>query len=717
MKNYMLFICLCLSIPASAQRIIKVSDATTGEPVPAVNIRDRSHLLAITDTTGTATIQLTDSAQIILLSKLGYSEQATDLRPRDTTTLLIRMVKDENNLEEVTVVATTRNNENIENSPMKIEVLGKEELSEEAGIKPGNIGSILSDVSGVQVQQSSAATGNSNLRIQGLDGRYTQILRDGMPLYDGFSGGLGIMTIPPLDLQQIELIKGSASTLYGGGAIGGLVNLISKKPAFRQEADVLVNYTTLKEFNANAYVANRNKKLGYTLFTGYTRQNAVDVDKDGFSDVPDIHSVVVHPRLFFYPSDKTIITVGYTGTFDNRKGGDMQVLDGNADALHQYYERNISQRHTGAYIVEHYRNSTEKIVWKGNYSHFSKQTTTNAYDLKGDQSSYYNELSLLKSFGAGSLVAGVNITGNRYQTRYPDTLALQSFSNFTAGAFAQFSWHIRERSILEAGLRADHHNRYGFFLLPRIALFHRFNDHWATRMGLGAGYKTPNPLVQQNVEYDLPDIRPAGDQVHAEYSYGYNVEGNYKKVWGTHKQLFINQALFLTRVNDPIVFTQAADNSITMSNAGSPLISMGSDTYVQFHWDSWELYLGYTYTDARRTYLPENRFVPLTPRNRMAFVAVKEWGAQWRVGIEGSYFGTQYRYDGSSTPDYFFLALMIQRNFGEHFSIVLNGENMLDYRMSKEEGLYTGTITHPSFKPLWAPIDGRVINFSLRWKL
>jgi outer membrane receptor for ferrienterochelin and colicins len=99
------------------------------------------------------------------------------------------------------------------------------------------------------------------VRIQGLDGRYTQLLRDGMPLFEGFAGGFGILSIPPLDLQQIELVKGSASTLYGGGAIGGLINLISRKPKMQQEADVLLNATSLKEFNGNVFLAKRNSKF------------------------------------------------------------------------------------------------------------------------------------------------------------------------------------------------------------------------------------------------------------------------------------------------------------------------------------------------------------------------------------------------------------------------------------------------------------------------
>lgn len=624
---------------------------------------------------------------------------------------------DVKDLEEVVIISSTRNNEKIENSPLKVEVLGHEELSEEASIKPGNIASILGDVSGVQIQQSSATSGNSNVRIQGLDGKYTQILRDGMPLYDGFSGGFGILTIPPLDLQQIELVKGAASTLYGGGAIGGLINLVSRKPKMTQEADVLLNYTSLQEFNVNAYAAKRNKKLGYTLFAGFNNQQAKDVNKDGLSDLAASNSLIVHPRLFCYLSEKTIISIGYTGTFDDRKGGDMLVLQNKADTLHQYYEQYISGRHTGEYQADHTFANSIKLTLKGNYSSFDKNTSTNTFRLKGSQASYYDEASVYVPVGKSNLVAGVNIVGDSYHTTYPDTIALRSFSNLTAGVFGQFGWHIKDNTIIEAGLRLDAHNKYGVFVLPRIALFHRFNEHWATRAGFGMGYKTPNPLVQQTLEYNVQDLLPVNSLVKAERSYGYNAELNYKKEWSAHRSLFINEALFYTQVDDPILFQTVGGGKIAMANASGMLQSMGSDTYIQLQLGGWELYAGYTYTDARRKYLSANSFMPLTPRHRMAYVVVKEFGEKWRIGLEGSYMGSQYRYDNTKTPGYFFAAGMIQYKAGKHIILVLNGENLLDYRMSKIESLYNGSITNPMFKPLWAPIDGRVINLSIRWKL
>ena len=105
-------------------------------------------------------------------------------------------------------------------------------------------------------------------------------------------------------------------------------------------------------------------------------------------------------------------------------------------------------------------------------------------------------------------------------------------------------------------------------------------------------------------------------------------------------------------------------------------------------------------------------YITLTPRNRAATLISYEIEGKWRIGLEGSYIGFQYRDDKTKTPDYFIMAAMIERKF-KNTSIVLNGENLLDARQTKHESIVIPPINNPSFKPLWAPIDGRVINISL----
>ncbi len=710
-----------LNIILNAQNTFRASikHSITLESLVGVSVVVNNTTSMLSDSVGFVICKnLSNGKQEFVFSYTGYKETkrvvAFPLKNVDSI-LTIYLTPIQNQLEDVTIISTTRNNAKMENSPLRVEVLGKEEMNEENTIKPGNIASILGDVSSVQIQQSSAVSGNANVRIQGLDGRYTQILRDGMPLYDGFSGGFGVLQIPPLDLNQIELIKGSASTLYGGGAIGGLVNLISKKPTRTQETIFTVNQTTLKETNINSYVAKRYGKWGYTFFSGYTHQNAVDVNKDGFSDVPYLNSFIIHPKLFIYPSTKTTIAIGYSGIWESRNGGDMLVIKDKPDITHQYFEKNSTQRNTVDLIAEQNIAHQIKISLKGSISSFDRSIKTQNSFFKGKQTTYFSELSAFIPSGKNNWVVGINITGDQFKKDPTDIIALHNFSNNTAGVFAQYTAKFNSATTLESGLRIDHHFTYGNFILPRLALFHKFNQVWSTRLGIGFGYKTPNALSPQSVDYKIEDVQPI-TSTKAEKSIGLNAEVNYKKEWGEHNAVFINQAFFLTNIQSPIIANEVM-NKIFFTNANKPIVTKGLDTYIRLTLDDWEIYTGYTFTVAERKYLTTNQFIPLTPKHRLAFTLVKEIEGLWRFGMEGSYNGSQYRDGDTKTPGYFFAAAMVERKFGDKISVVLNGENLLDYRQSKYESLYTGTITNPIFKPLWAPIDGRVINLAVRLKI
>jgi outer membrane receptor for ferrienterochelin and colicins len=706
---------------AHAQVVYKVvvRDGASGELLDgvSVSIKDSPGRGTVTDASGSALVRgLKPGSYTILFTLIGYKDTAQTIEMPDTALHSISMVADAKALHDVVVVSSTRSNARIEHATTKVEVLGQEEMNEESTLKPGNIASILGDVSGVQIQQSSAVSGNANVRIQGLDGRYTQILRDGMPLYGGYAGGFGVLTIPPLDLRQIELIKGSSSTLYGGGAIAGLINLISKKPAYTPDASVLVNQSTLKETNLNAYYAQRWKHAGVTFFGGQTFQKAVDVDKDGFSDVPDTKSTLLHPTLFLYPSEHSWISLGWSGSFEKRTGGDMIAVAGGKDSAHPYFEKNKLDRNAFTLLSESRLSSALILSVKGSLSIFQRAETTDTYFFRGQQNNYYGEVSLTARAHRHFITGGINITGDRFMPAAATPVPVGAFSNRIPGIFLQDNWQLSAATRLEAGIRADHPNGFGTIVLPRVALFNRLDEHWDIRAGFGMGYITPNPLTPQLKDFSIYQIMPIGKDVSPEKSYSGNAEVNYKMSVGKAGTLFINQAFFLTRINHPIVGTGTAAGALQFANKDQPLITRGSDTYVQLHLPSLEFYLGYTYVDALQKYTPQNVGVPLTPRHRAAATALYEKEGDWRVGLEASYNGFQYREDYTHTPSYVFVAVMAEKKFGPQWSVVLNCENLLDARQSKYEQLYTGTIANPSFKALWGPIDGRIVNLCLRWQ-
>src|SRR5579859_1233860 len=172
------------------------------------------------------------------------------------------------------IITSTRSNRTFQNIPTRVEFINGEELDEKGNMKPGDIRMMLNESTGIQTQQVSATSANSSIRIQGLDGRYTQLLKDGFPLYAGFSGGLGLLQTPPLDLKQVEIIKGASSTLYGGGAIAGMINLVSKLPAPERELRFLFNGTSAGGLDINGYYGQQYGKAGITLYASQNSSRA-----------------------------------------------------------------------------------------------------------------------------------------------------------------------------------------------------------------------------------------------------------------------------------------------------------------------------------------------------------------------------------------------------------------------------------------------------------
>lgn len=651
----------------------------------------------------------------------GYEKKDTVIILSKNLEVTIRLQQVENKLEDVVIVASSRNNSRLEDLPTKVEVLGAEEVHEENQIKPGNIASLLGDIAGIQIQPTNAATGNADMRIQGLQGRYTQILRDGMPLFGGFSGSFGILQIPPLDLKQIELIKGPASTLYGGGAIAGMLNLVSKKPILgKPEKSITLNRSTLLENNLNTFFSNRNQTTGYTFFAGTTIQNAVDVDKDGFSDVAKVNSMYAHPRFFYYPNASTTLTLGYTFNYEDRTGGDMRVLDKKSDPLHRFFIGNINLRNSIDGILEKHLPNQSSITLKGNINFNKRDISTADFGMKANQTLWYSELAYARNQLHHKWVAGINFNGDQLIKSLPDSTLVPNEKAFTWGAFIQDDWKPGTRVTFQGGLRTDYHSLYGWFILPRVSVLYKPNNQITIRAGGGMGYKTPSLFSAELDERDYRIVGGYQQGISAEKSIGLNADINYT-IKPPGWSITFNQGLFYSKIDKPITpryflgISNPTPIVIVQANENEPIISQGLETYIAARHEDLELYLGYVYTDAKRLYFPSANRLPLIAKHKFATVIAYEFNEHWRAGIEAAYTGKQYLNNGNTTQPYLFGAMMIRYTQG-NISWVLNAENVLDYRQNKKSSIAAPPYTNPVFQEIWAPIDGRVINLSMMIK-
>jgi iron complex outermembrane receptor protein/outer membrane receptor for ferrienterochelin and colicins len=458
--------------------------------------------------------------------------------------------------------------------------------------------------------------------------------------------------------------------------------------------------------------------MGYTLFAGGTQQHAFDTDKDGFSDVPEIKSVFVHPRIFFYGKDKSSLVLGYTLSYEDRNGGNMKLLRKQTGGAGQFFIQNKSLRNTADVIWEKPLNDNAQFTAKASTSFFSRDVNTNVFGMKGRQQTWYTEAAYSQKSDHHNWVAGINFNGDNFSKRLPDSSLVPNESNTTFGMFIQDDWKFAQGFTLQGGLRMDATNRYGAFVLPRLSLMYKASSHVTMRLGGGLGYKTPTLFNSEVDERDYHYLMGYVGGIKAERSLGANFDINYKNKLGEW-QLTLNQTFFYNRITKPLQLDTAGTAAAPVyfyQNENQALRTMGTETYVQATHDELELYLGYVYTNAKRRYDAANPNLPLIARHKIATVIAYEFSPAFRAGVESAYTGKQWLDNGTTTTPYVFTAVMVRYNVGKA-AFVLNCENLFDYRQNKKGPIVIPPYNNPHFPEIWAPIDGRVINLSmyLKW--
>ncbi|HEU0015960.1 MAG TPA: TonB-dependent receptor plug domain-containing protein, partial [Longimicrobium sp.] len=314
------------AVPAAAQPdsvTVRVAVSDRGRPVTRARVQLGQQATRV-DRTGTASFRAPAGRTSVGVTAAGYVPWRSDLfLDRDTLIAIplrevVIIIEDPIGLEEI-VVTATRSEQRIEDAPVRVEVLAREEVEEKMLMTPGDVAMMLNETSGLRVQTTSPSLGGANVRVQGLRGRYTQVLSDGLPLYGGQSGSLGLLQIPPMDLRQVEVIKGAASALYGSSALGGVVNLVSRLP--EGDRELLLNATTLGGADAVLWSSAGSRELGYTLLAGLHRQWDADVDGDGWADVPAYRRAVIRPRLFWADDAGRSAFATLGATLEEREGG------------------------------------------------------------------------------------------------------------------------------------------------------------------------------------------------------------------------------------------------------------------------------------------------------------------------------------------------------------------------------------------------------------
>lgn len=721
MKQIILFCAVLLMAQISfAQNIFKaaIQNEETKQSISGAKVSVRNTgISAVTDANGKAELtNIPDGEQIVEVIAEGFEiKELTFVFPLADSGEKVIFLKI-NEVGEV-VVNTTRTGREIDDTPTRVEAIDEEEIDEKSSMRSSNVSMILNESTGIKVQQTSATSFTQSIRIQGLDGRYTQILKDGFPAFGGFSGSLSLLDIPPLDLKQVEIIKGASSTFYGAGAIAGVVNFISKEPEEKPVTSMIFNQTSARGTDFSIFNSRRFTSLGYTFLGSVNYQKEYDVDDDDFTELPNTKSFNINPRLFFYPDDKTRLMIGNSTTQQNRKGGDVFVIRNQANDFHRYFENNNSLRNITTLQFDRDFSEGRRIVAKQSVAFFNREIEIPDYRFKGRQFNSYTDVSYFQPIKNHALIFGFNAVYDRFEENpNSSNQARRNESRTTVGGYVQDSFGITDKLSLEAGFRLDAVKDYGVFALPRVSLLYRFTDNLSSRASFGLGYKTPSIFTEEAETLLFENVLPIGNNLKAERSYGGTFDVNYRNNVGEKFSYSINQLFFYTEIDNPLVLLSNTNGTFGFANAASPVKSSGFETNVRARYDIVKLFAGYTFTNAKAGYLTGNQFLPLTPKSKLNSALLFEKEENFKVGFEAYYTSSQFLSNRLKTRAYWVLGVFGEKSFGK-YSLFINAENITDTRQSRFGTVVFPPHQNPTFSEIYTHTEGRVFNGGIKIRL
>ncbi|HCQ99246.1 MAG TPA: hypothetical protein DIU48_07485, partial [Acidobacteria bacterium] len=465
--------------------------------------------------------------------------------------------------EEVTVVASTRTDRRLEDQPLRVEVLNREEIEEKMLMTPGDIVMMLNEMGGMRVQATSPSLGAASVRIQGMRGRYTRFLSDGLPLYGSQPGGLGLLQIPPMDIGQVEVIKGVASALYGAGAMGGVVNLLSRRPGEEPEREFLVNQSTRGATDGVLWSSSPlSESWGVTFLGGGHWQDQADVDRDGWADLAHYERGVARPRFFWDDGKGQSLFMTVGTTVENRAGGTQ--LDATLPETGVPYRESLDTRRfdlgllwqtvRGRSVVA--ARATMVRQWHDHL--FGNVLERDRHDTG------FAEVTVRGSNGLHTWVGGAAVEQDAYT---PTDLPQFAYAFTTPGVFLQDDIDVRSWLALSLSGRLDHHSAYGWFFSPRISSLLRWGN-WSTRLSAGTGFFGSTPLTEETEAAGLARLTRDGP-LRAERGRSGSID-----VTRTHGPFSFTTTFFRSRIADPVHIERS---TYTLRNLLEPTTNVGME--------------------------------------------------------------------------------------------------------------------------------------------
>lgn len=524
-----------------------VLDERTGEHLPFVNVQVKgTNIGTVTDESGHYFLRdMPIGKQTIVFSYVGYETLELPVTMVEDKTIELKATIREVSQQLNSVVVTANRYATKRQETATIVNVLSPDLFQTTAVSC--VADVLSFQPGLRVENSCSNCGKTDLRINGLQGQYTQILMDSRPVFSSMASVYGLEQVPAAMIDRIEVVRGGGSAVYGANAIAGVVNIITKEPVRN-----FVNISNVSNINEhagydintelNASVMSENRKIGAYLFAAHRSRSPYDRDEDGFSEVPKLRSTTAGARVFFKTSAYSKITAEYHHTTDYRRGGNRIDDEPHTADIAEQLRHNID---AGSLAFDwysadnrHFISAYSALQHIGRESYFGTERDTAAYGRSKDLTSNTG-LQYRFSYPCGrmkgDLTVGAEYNYNGLNDRMLGYHRELNQKVHVVGVYAQNEWKNDQWSVL-VGARLEKHNLLTKpVCTPRATFRYTPVEGLVLRAGYSSGYRAPQAYdedlhvaaVGGNVSLITldPNLKP-------EYSHSATLSADWYHQWG-----------------------------------------------------------------------------------------------------------------------------------------------------------------------------------------
>ncbi|OEK05534.1 TonB-dependent receptor [Roseivirga misakiensis] len=548
---------------------------------------------SVTDVDGNFTIkQLPFGMYTLVVSVIGYEkiqESITLTSDKPNLSFSFDLVASINTLDDVVVSGTLKEVSRLD-SPVPVEVYTKNFFK--ANPTP-SIFESLQNVNGVRPQLNCNVCNTGDIHINGLEGPYTMVLLDGMPIVSGLATVYGLTGIPQSLIERVEIVKGPASTLYGSEAVGGLINIITKKPSSAPQTSVDVFATGWGEVNTDLGLKYRlgNKVQSLLGINYFNYQNPIDNNGDNFTDLTLQNRLSIFNKINVQRKDNRVFSLAARYVYEDRWGGEMDWLTENRGGTDVYGESIYTSRWETFGIYE--LPTTEKLNFQFSANGHVQDSFYGDTNYDADQYVAFGQLTWHKASGIHDFVSGAVYRYTYYDDNTPATFDGANGNNNPSithlpGLFVQDEISLTDRKKLLIGMRYDYNSLHGGIITPRV------NYKWNSpdkknilRLSAGNGYRVANVFTEDHAALTGARTVEFEGELNPETSWNANI--NFVKKMYTQKSTYIGLDLtaFYTYFTNRILPDYETDpNKIIYANLEGSSVSKGVSLNVDAAWES-----------------------------------------------------------------------------------------------------------------------------------